>query len=259
MDIALRPATSLTLAALAELFPPAYEGYVLPFVIDEPTLRFMVDAFDIDLDASRVAYSDGEPIALANLAIRADEAWIGGIAVVPPARRQGVAETLMRAAHDEARARGVARVWLEVIEQNESAFRLYEKLGYEVVRKVEVWTLAEDSAPGLAREVPAAEANARIRELRTTREPWQRSDATLAHYDDALGLLTGAGAAVVKVSARVQVVQIAGSDPLDLLRSARTLGTVVALNFPDDDPAVAALRDLGATLSVRQREMVLRL
>src|SRR3954453_12282778 len=194
MDIALRPATSLTLAALAELFTPAYEGYVLPFVIDEPTLRFMVDAFDIDLEASRIAYSNGEPIGLVNLAIRADEAWIGGIGVVPAARRQGVAEGLMRAAHDEARARGVGRVWLGVMEQNEGAFRLYEKLGYEVVREVEVWTLAEDSAPGLAREVSASEANARIRALRTAREPWQRSDATLAHYDDALGLEAGAGA-----------------------------------------------------------------
>jgi ribosomal protein S18 acetylase RimI-like enzyme len=259
MEVALRPASSLTLAALAELFTAAYEGYLLPFVIDEPTLRFMVDAFDIDLDASHIAYSDGEPVGLANLAIRGDEAWIGGVGVVPAARRQGVAETLMRAAHDEARARGVARVWLEVIEQNESAFRLYEKLGYEVARDVEVWTLAEDSAPGPAREVRTSEAHARIRELRTTREPWQRSDATLAHYDDARGLETGAGAAVVKVAARVQLVQIAGSEATDLLRTARTLGTVVALNFPSDDPAVAALRDLGGTLSVRQREMVLRL
>ena len=259
MEIALRPARSLTLAALAELFTATYEGYVLPFVIDEPTLRLMVDSFDIDLDASLIAYSDGEPVGLANLAIRADEAWIGGIGVVPAARRRGIAETVMRAAHDEARARGAASVWLEVIEQNESAFRLYEKLGYEVVRHVEVWTLAEDSAGGPAREVPASEAHVRIRELRTTREPWQRSDATLAHYHDARGLETGAGAAVVKVAARVQLVQIAGSHALDLVRTARTLGAVVALNFPVDDPAVAALRELGGTLSVRQREMVLRL
>src|SRR4051794_35682927 len=168
MEIALRPASSLTLAALAELFTAAYEGYVLPFVIDEPTLRFMVDAFDVDLDASRVAYGDGEPIGLANLAVRGDEAWIGGIGVVPAARRQGIAESLMQAVHDEARGRSLAQVWLEVIEQNESAFRLYEKLGYEVARHVEVWTLAEDPAHGSAREVPASEAHARIRELRTT-------------------------------------------------------------------------------------------
>src|SRR5580765_1110301 len=184
MEIALRPANSLTHAALAELFTDAYAGYVLPFAVDEPTLRFMVDAFDIDLDASRVAFRDGEPVGLANLALRDDEAWIGGIGVLPAARRQGVAEALMRALHDEARGRGVARVWLEVIEQNESAFRLYEKLGYEVVRDVEVWTLAEDTTPGAAREVPAPEAHVRVRELRTAREPWQRADRTLANYDE---------------------------------------------------------------------------
>jgi ribosomal protein S18 acetylase RimI-like enzyme len=259
MEIALRPANSLTLAALAELFTAAYAGYVLPFAIDEPTLRFMVDAFDIDLAASRVAFRDDEPVGLANLARRVDEAWIGGIGVVPSARRRGVAETLMGALHEEARARGVTQVWLEVIEQNESAFRLYEKLGYEVVREVEVWALAEDSTPGSAREVPAAEAHARIRKVRTGREPWQRDDRTLENHDGLRGLETDAGAAVVKVSGRVQLVQIAGSDPHELLRTARTLGAVVALNFPADDPVVAAVRDLGGTLTVRQREMVLRL
>jgi ribosomal protein S18 acetylase RimI-like enzyme len=259
MEIALRPANSLTLAALAELFTAAYAGYVLPFAIDEPTLRFMVDAFDIDLAASRVAFRDDEPVGHANLALRVDEAWIGGIGVVPSARRQGVAETLMGALHEEARARGVTQVWLEVIEQNESAFRLYEKLGYEVVREVEVWALAEDSTPGSAREVPAAEAHARIRKVRTGREPWQRDDRTLENHNGLRGLETDAGAAVVKVSGRVQLVQIAGSDPHELLRTARTLGAVVALNFPADDPVVAAVRDLGGTLTVRQREMVLRL
>jgi len=227
--------------------------------IDAATLSAMNSAFDIDLDASRVALRDGEAVGLANLALRGEEAWIGGVGVVVSARRQGVAEALMRALHDEGRGRGVSTVWLEVIEQNDVAYRLYDRLGYEVVRDVEVWSLAADEAGGSATEIPAAEAHARIQELRTSREPWQRADGTLAHYDDLAGLASDDGVAVFRAGPTVQLLQIAGSSFDELLRSLRARGPVSALNIPADDPAAAALRDLGASMVVRQHEMKLAL
>jgi hypothetical protein len=166
---------------------------------------------------------------------------------------------LMRALHDEAAARGVTSVWLEVIEQNESAFRLYEKLGYRLVREVEVWSLSDEVPEGTAREVSPAQAKARVRELGRAREPWQRADGTLDHYDDVRGLETASGAALFRVSSVVQLLQIAGGDSEELLKTLRAHGTVSVLNLPADDPAADALRALGATRAVRQREMVLDL
>jgi len=229
----------------------------VPFRLDEELLAFMLDTYDVDLDASRVASRDGEPVGLANLARRGDEAWVGGVGVVPAARREGIGERLMHALHDEARERGVARVWLEVIEQNEAAFRLYEKLGYEVERCVEVWTLSAELPQGSAREVPAERAHARVRELRTAREPWQRADGTVANLEDARGLETDGGAAVFRVSNAAQVVQFAGDDLPELLRTLRGHGTVSMLNVPADGSAAGAFRDLGGSVAVRQREMVL--
>ncbi len=107
----------------AELFTAAYEGYVVPMHIDEASLAWMEEKFDFDLDASRIAYRDGEPVGLANLAVRGRDAWIGGVGVVASARRAGVGEALMRAVHEEARSRGVERVWLEVIVENTGALR----------------------------------------------------------------------------------------------------------------------------------------
>jgi RimJ/RimL family protein N-acetyltransferase len=232
---------------------------VIPFSVDAQALRTMTDWFDIDLDASRVAFRDGEPVGLANLALRGADAWIGGVGVVPAARRTGVAEELMRAVHDEARARGVHRVWLEVIEQNEAAFRLYDKLGYEVIREVDVLTLDADVEPGSAREAPADEAHSQVHALRDEREPWQRADSTLAAHDDLEGLIGEEGAAVYRRGRRVSLLQIAGSDPDDLLRSLRSRGPLTALNFPRDGAVAAALSRLGANLVVRQREMLLSL
>jgi GNAT superfamily N-acetyltransferase len=255
----IRSARALPPAERAELFNAAYEGYLVPFRVDVATLEFMDDAFDLDLDASRIAFRGGDPVGLGNLGVRGDDAWIGGVGVVAAARRSGIGEALMRALHEQARARGVRRLWLEVIFENTGAYALYEKLGYRTVRDVEVWSLSEAEDDGsVAREVPAAEAQARIRGLADTREPWQRADATVAKYGDARGLVSDGGAALFRVSGAVQVIQVAG-DAERLLRFLRTLGDVSILNLPESDPAAPSLRALGATVALRQHEMLLQL
>jgi GNAT superfamily N-acetyltransferase len=239
----------------AELFTAAYEGYVVPMRIDEASLAWMEEKFDFDLDASRIAYRDGEPAGLANLAVRGRDAWIGGVGVVASARRAGLGEALMRAVHEEARTRGVQRVWLEVIVENSGAFALYEKLGYELVQDVEVWTLPAAEGEHAGREVPVSEVKAQLPERR---EPWQRADGTLSHYDDVRGLVTESGAMLFCVRSSAQLQQYTG-EPEPLLRALRTFGDVSVLNLPADDPAAAVLRELGGSVTVRQHEMLLEL
>jgi hypothetical protein len=212
-------------------------------------------SFDIDLDASRIAFRDGEPVGLANLGVRGEEAWIGGVGVVPGARRSGVGEALMRALHEQARKQGVRRVWLEVIVENTGAFALYEKLGYALVQDVEVWTLPGAEGGHAGREVPAAEARAQLPERH---EPWQRANGTLAHYDDVRGLVTESGAMLFCVRSSAQLQQYAG-EPEPLLHALRRFGDVYMLNLPTEDPAAKLLRELGGSVVVRQHEMLLEL
>jgi ribosomal protein S18 acetylase RimI-like enzyme len=249
----LRSARELAPAERAELFNAAYEDYLLPFHIDERQLAFMDDSFDLDLDASRIAFRDGEPVGLGNLGVRGEDAWIGGVGVVASARRSGVGEALMRALHEQARERGVRRVWLEVIVENTAAFALYEKLGYQQVQDVEVWTLPAAKGDHAGREVPVAEAKA---QLPPRREPWQRADGTLARYDDVRGIVTDTGTMLFCVRATAQLQQYSG-DPEPLLRALRTFGDVYVLNLPADDPAASVLRELGGSVVVRQHEMLL--
>jgi GNAT superfamily N-acetyltransferase len=251
----LRSARSLVPGERAELFNAAYEGYLLPFHIDEQQLAFMDNAFDLDLDASLVAFRDGEPVGLGNLGLRGEDAWIGGVGVVSVARRTGVGEALMRALHEQARKRGVRQVWLEVIVENSGAFGLYEKLGYELVQDVEVWTLPGAEGEHEGREVPVAEAKAGLPERH---EPWQRADGTLANYDDVRGLVTDSGAMLFCVRSSAQLQQYAG-DPEPLIRALRTFGDVYILNLPATDPAAQVLRELGGSVVVRQHEMRLDL
>lgn len=255
MTLDLRSARSLSLGERAELFTAAYEGYLMPMRIGESGLAWMQEKFDFDPEASRIAFRDDEPVGLVNLGVRDRDAWIGGVGVVPSARRSGVGEALMRAAHEEARSRGVERVWLEVIVENTGAIALYEKLGYKWVQDVEVWTLPGAHGDHEGREVPPAEAKAQLPERH---EPWQRADGTLAHYDDLQGLVTDSGAMLFCVRSSAQLQRYAG-DPGPLLSALRTYEDVYILNLPVDDPAAQVLRELGGSVTVRQHEMLLEL
>lgn len=257
MTIELRPASSLDLGELAELFNKAYSDYLVPFHLDPDRLGFMVEAFDLDLDASRIALRDGEPVGIGQLGIRAEDGWIGGLGVAPEARRSGIGELLMRALHDEGRARGLRRVWLEVIEANERAFLLYEKLGYRVVRDVEVWSLSGDHEPGSAEQVSLDVASTLVAD---EREPWQRSDASVARLDDVQAIADDRSAAIFTVlGGRVLLLQIGGDALENVLRSLSAYGVIDALNLPRDGAAAKAFAALGGTLVVRQRELLLEL
>ena len=60
----------------------------------------------------------------------ADEGYVTNVAVLPTARRQGVARALMNALADYGRDKGLARITLEVRAGNAPAIALYERLGY---------------------------------------------------------------------------------------------------------------------------------
>ena len=64
-----------------------------------------------------------------------DEGQITNIATHPDHRRQGLAGSVLSALLDEARARGVAFVTLEVRASNAAAIALYEKFGFQTVGK----------------------------------------------------------------------------------------------------------------------------
>jgi len=233
-------ADSISLGELAETFTAGYEDYFTPVRVDEPAMRFIVDSWDIDLARSRVAVEDGSRIGFANLAVRGDRAWIGGIGVVPAARRHGVGRSLMEA----VLAQAPSEVTLEVIEQNEPAIRLYESLGFARTRILEVWSLP----PVPVHEVRSVDAAP----LGQEGLPWQRDDASLpADYER---FEVDGGAILLRNG---NVLQLGARDEdaaVELLSRGVQLQYV---NVPEGDVASAALRRLGGDLRLRQFEMQL--
>ena len=228
----------------------------------------MEEAFGTDLERSVLGVVDGERIGLANLALDGggEDGWVAGVGVVAGRRGEGHGEALMRELVRRARDAGVRRLWLEVIVENVAARTLYEKLGFEHVRLLEVWRLQGEPRP--VDTVPAAEAHAAVRRLRRWREPWQRTDATVARLERVgpplRGIEVPGGAAVVRVAdGAATLVQLAaeGDEAYDaLVATARGLAEhVLLLNLPEDAPARPALARVAGEPAIRQHEMLLEL
>lgn len=250
MTIRLVPANEFLVKDLAALFTKAYEGYFVPIEVDEATMSEFIELWDIDLRRSRVALDNDQPAGIANLALRGNCGWIAGIGVAANARRRGIARALMKALLVEA----PATVSLEVIDQNGPAIALYAQLGFETRRTLEVWTLTADVGAVEAKEVAA-------KSLGQVGLPWQRADDSLP--PDTVCLAVGEGAVIVRVrGSMVSVFQLAAPDvdvATKLLMAARARGAALRfVNVPEGDVASEALAQLGATLQLRQLEMLLR-
>jgi hypothetical protein len=170
----------------------------------------------------------------------------------------------MRGVLAGAGERGLREVWLEVLVQNEPAIRLYEKLGFERVRELEVWSLDDLVAVSNYLPAPVTAVHERIRRERSEREPWQRADDTLENLDQLEALESERGAVLFRrTGERVSLLQgVADDEPAarGLLQALPAEATSVSwLNGPEGDPFNAAIAALGGTEAARQHEMVLRL
>ncbi|HET9320221.1 MAG TPA: N-acetyltransferase [Bryobacteraceae bacterium] len=88
--------------------------------------------------AGFVGYVDGEPVSTTATVFAADAVGVYNVATVPGRQRCGFGEAVMRYALDRARERhGIERT---VLQSTPQGFALYQRMGYEVVTRVAVYT-----------------------------------------------------------------------------------------------------------------------
>lgn len=266
------PASSLDPGELVRVFNLAFSDYLVPLQVDAAGLADHIANNDIDLECSPVAI-DVEPVSFALVGRRGTEAWLGGMGASPAYRRIGLGTRTLTAAIDAAADAGVRAMWLEVLEDNAPAVALYERLGFEHVRRLEVWSLAPDGgweaiAPVERRGLDVDAAHAWIAGHRSGREPWQRADASIVRMRERDTPLSGvairrgdgiAGAAIyLRGEGTVRVLQIAAVDRAaarDLVVATAGGLTLRLANVPTDDVFSRVLRRLGGGLTVAQHEM----
>jgi mycothiol synthase len=121
----------------------ADEWYFAPFPFDEwlevqagrpshdPSLWWVAEAGDELAGFSRNSWAfSGDP----------EHGWVNSLGVLPPYRRRGLGEALLRHSFRDFRERGATQVSLGVDSQNETgAVRLYERVGMHIHRRSTTW------------------------------------------------------------------------------------------------------------------------
>ena len=273
----IEPATACSDQQLAALFTRGYEGYYTPIVLDAAAFRAMVVASDIDLASSRVVSTADGQVAFALLGVREVRGWIGGMGVVPGVRGRGLGRAVMEAVLSSAALLRLESVDLEVLERNAPAIPIYEALGFRDRRIVEVWVREPGSLPAAPAalpsvvDVPVAECLRRHASLHRVRPPWQRDLPALWHWADRLSACAvrsgddfAAWVLYREDGKRLNIADAAlpgGASPLALEAALRSIlathpdTTLTLVNLPVSDSAGEVLRRLGATVTMRQREM----
>jgi ribosomal protein S18 acetylase RimI-like enzyme len=112
-----------------------FNDYIIPMRVTREFFLDFLRSVGGDMRNVLVATMGGRIVGYANPVIDGREAWVGGLGVVPSFRRRGIGTQLMAATEDFCRSRGVTDLYLEVIEGNKRAERLYESTGYSITRK----------------------------------------------------------------------------------------------------------------------------
>jgi ribosomal protein S18 acetylase RimI-like enzyme len=278
--LAFHPAGRYPHAQLAALMTSAYTGYSLPVQVDAAGFASMIAAYDIDLNASRVAALGERLIAIALLGARGERGWIGGMGVAPEHRGEGIGRKIMQAVIEGVRSDGLHSIDLEVLTGNLAASRIYETLGFRRRRTLDIWARGADATfpfppQRASQRLEVSACLAAFDELHVTAPPWQRDVPTLQRIAPrlhALGFLeNGRVAAYVlyRVSDMAVRLEDAAAAPsqratsieavLRALIRDRSGSTLRYINVPQDDPAAEAMRRVGANVEMQQVEMTLEL
>jgi ribosomal protein S18 acetylase RimI-like enzyme len=282
----LHPASRFSFAELAALFTRGYEGYFVPVTLAADEFEHMALTGDFDLEASCVLMEGEAPVAFALLGVRGARGWVGGMGVVGGARGHGLGRIAMESVVASARALGVHVLDLEVLEQNVHAAGIYETLGFRDRRRLDVWVREPAAAAAGGENAPARAGAAEALSVEEClelhgafhreRSPWQRDLDSLRHWAprlSAIGIREAGGGIrgwVLYRSApgRLSLADLAVApgapiapmaDVLGALFAAHAGSTTLLVNLPPEDPFSPLLRELGATVKFRQREMTLTL
>jgi len=253
--------SGLDLGALHRAMLAAFADYIVPLQPDADTFKAALRSRGFDPEASFVAVDDDEIIGFWNVATRNTKRYLIGSGTRIGHRGRGLASRLGMAAIRAAENAGIESVWLEVIEGNTGAERLYRKMGFDVTRKLDCYRLNHPSPDRSSCKLSDFDTVAHAIQRYATWEPtWQNATETISgsqltsFLHEQGGAIIGAGGIVHQIAASER------SALENLLAAAATVGSLTLVNVDTADSALCSLlQELGAHRFIVQSEMRLSL
>ncbi|MCI0556024.1 MAG: GNAT family N-acetyltransferase, partial [Anaerolineae bacterium] len=160
-------------------------NYLVPIQFNISQFVTMLRKDSIDLDSSRVLLIDDEPSGVALIARRGWTSRLAAMGVAQKMRGKGAGSWFMEKLIQESRQRNDREMVLEVIEQNEPAVLLYQKFGFQSVRRLIgfIYKSATENGTGNLQEIDLREVGFLISLHGLPDLPWQLSGETIAHMN----------------------------------------------------------------------------
>jgi ribosomal protein S18 acetylase RimI-like enzyme len=140
----IRTLTTQHIDDLLEAFNDAFADYMVPFELDAEQLLFKIASENIQLEWSVGFFEKEKLIAFMMHGVRVQSGktvlYNAGTGVLPEYRGQGLVGKMYNYIRPFLRTNQVEEIVLEVIENNQSAIRAYEKIGF--VKKRKLWCFA---------------------------------------------------------------------------------------------------------------------
>ena len=134
-------------ANLHHTFLRAFSDYLIPMSLNRQQFQQLLERRGTRREVSVAAFDDGHPVGFTFNAFEVygsiPTAYDVVTGIVPEARKKGIAQKLFEFALPKLKGLGAKQYILEVFETNLPALRLYEKIGFSVARKLEVFTRSE--------------------------------------------------------------------------------------------------------------------
>lgn len=180
-----KPASDYPLPDLTQLLNLSFENYLVPVAFNLSQFLTMIRKDSLDLAASRVLLVDEQPAGIALIARRGWTSRLAAMGIVQGQRSKGAGSRFMHKLIDEARERNDHAMVLEVIEQNENAVKLYQKCGFQSVRRL-IGLIRKDAIEKnkiSLTTIDLREAGSLIAQHGLADLPWQLAGETIAHMN----------------------------------------------------------------------------
>jgi ribosomal protein S18 acetylase RimI-like enzyme len=185
MDFDLVPASNFPLSDLVTFLNRGFEGYFIPIHFEAVTFLNMLRKDGIDLTASRVLIVDEQASGIALIARRGWTSRLAAMGIAREMRGKGAGSWFMEQLIKQACQQGEREMWLEVIEQNEPAVKLYQKYGFQIVRRL-IGFIRQDAVEkekGALQEIDLRAMGRLISQHGLSDLPWQLSSESIAEMN----------------------------------------------------------------------------
>jgi ribosomal protein S18 acetylase RimI-like enzyme len=187
MTYSYQPLSNYSILEIAAVLTQGFAGYLVPINITAEALLQMARQLSIDFTTSYMLCWEEHPVGAALVGRRGWSSRLAAMSIVPEHRGRGAGAYLLQQLIADSKARGERAIVLEVIEQNEPAVKLYQKVGFTTVRRLTGYTKTTATAPAPShpaelQEIDLPTLARQVLQHGPVDLPWQLSGQTLGNF-----------------------------------------------------------------------------